>query len=205
MLVTILLVGVFVAVTAMLARERLFAAMVMLLNVLPAATLATVWYEPLAAWLEGLMGRLAPPFSQFADMIAVWGIFAVVVGVARELTDRLGRPRVRFPFWLDLGGGVLVGAITAWIMVGFTATTLHMAALPREMVQPTPESRMLLGLAPDRKWLAWVRGSTINGPFAAGERRAFDPEADFVLRYGDRRAGNAAAFAGEADAQAGKP
>ena len=45
---------------------------------------------------------------------------------------------------------------------------------------------MFFGLAPDRRWLAWVRGSSLRGPFASPDD-AFDRDADFILRYADRR------------------
>jgi hypothetical protein len=39
-------------------------------------------------------------------------------------------------------------------------------SLPRDVIQATPEARMFFGLAPDRKWLGWVRFATSSGPFA---------------------------------------
>ena len=79
--------------------------------------------------------------------------------------------------------------ITAWVMVCFAAASLHTAAVPRALVQPTPESRMFFGFAPDRKWLNWVRFATQSGPFAYPEESAivFDKDGDFILRYADRR------------------
>jgi hypothetical protein len=76
--------------------------------------------------------------------------------------------------------------LTAWVVVCFTAASLHTAPVPRDFIQPTPEARMFFGLAPDRRWLAWVRGSSLRGPFASPDH-AFDPNADFILRYADRR------------------
>jgi hypothetical protein len=81
--------------------------------------------------------------------------------------------------------GVGIPAFLAgWIVMAFTAATLHTAPIPRDYVQPTPEARMFLGLSPDRKWLSWVRNASRSGPFS---RANFDPEADFILRYADRR------------------
>ena len=80
----------------------------------------------------------------------------------------------------------VVAAATAWIVVCFTAATLHTAAVPRDVIQATPESRMFFGLAPDRCWLQWVRGSTLKGPFSRPDH-AFDKDADFIVRYATRR------------------
>lgn len=201
MIPTILLLVLFLAITGLVARERLWGGMLRFLNVLVAATMATAWYEPLAALGDPFVNRIVPPFGQFFDAAAAWGLFLIILLVLRILTWLMSRTRVPFPTILDWGGGVVLGGLTAWVMVCFTAMTFHMAPLSREEVQPTPESRMFLGLAPDRKWLAWVRGGSLNGPFASGGDRSFDRDADFVLRYGDRRAGNAAALGAEAAAE----
>jgi ABC-type transport system involved in cytochrome bd biosynthesis fused ATPase/permease subunit len=52
---TILLLVLFVAITALVARERLWGGMLRFLNVLVAATMATAWYEPLQT-VEGIKG-----------------------------------------------------------------------------------------------------------------------------------------------------
>ncbi|MBL6712184.1 MAG: CvpA family protein [Pirellulales bacterium] len=210
MIPTILLVVMFLAVTGLVARERLWGGMLRFLNVLVAATMATAWYEPLATLGDRFVnvadggenqGGLMPPFGQFLDAAAAWALFLVILLVLRIVTWLMSRTRVPFPKLLDLGGGVLLGVLTAWVVVCFTAMTFHMTPLSREGVQPTPDARMFLGLAPDRKWLAWVRGGTgPDGPFstaAEGEAPVFDRNADFVLRYGDRRAGNAKALGAE--------
>lgn len=199
MIPTLLLLVLFLAVTGLVARERLWGAMLRFLNVLVAATMATVWYEPLAALGDPYVERIVAPFGQFFDAAAAWGLFVVILLVLRIITGLISRTRVPFPPILDWGGGAVLALLTAWVMVGFTAMTFHMAPLSREAVQPTPEAKMFLGLAPDRKWLAWVRGGSNpeRGPFASGGERAFDRDADFVLRYADRRAGNAAALGAE--------
>jgi hypothetical protein len=88
--------------------------------------------------------------------------------------------------WPLLLGCPIVAAATAWIVVCFTAATLHTAAVPRDLIQATPEARMFFGLSPDRRWLQWVRGSTLHGPFGRPEH-AFDEKADFIVRYATRR------------------
>lgn len=191
-MVTVILLLTFVVVAGLLVRERLWGSMLMFLNVLAAATMATAWYEPLAALGDPHLTRLIPPFPQFVDVVAAWGLFWIILGVLRIVTDLVSRTRVAFPPLVDWAGAAVFSLLTAWVFVGFAATTFHMSPLPRETVQPTPMAKMFLGLAPDRAWLAWVRGGSLSGPFAAGGDRVFDKDADFVLRYADRRAGNAA-------------
>ena len=198
MIPTILLLVLFLAVTGLVVREKLWGGMLRFLSVLVAATMATAWYEPLAALGDPFVNRIVPPFGQFFDAAAAWALFVVILIVLRIVLWLVSRTRVPFPPILDWGGGVVMAVLTAWVMVGFTAMTFHMAPLSREAVQATPDAKMFLGFAPDRKWLAWVRGGSMSGPFAAGGDRVFDKDADFVLRYGDRRAGNAAVLGAKA-------
>lgn len=182
MILTLILLAVFVTVTAALYKEGIWSSLVMLLNVVLAATVATAWYEKLVAVLEPRL----PSFTYLLDFVALWGLFCLLLLGLREATDRISRTRVKLRRPVELFGGPLVAALAGWVMTCFTAATLHTAPVPRAVVQPTPEARMFFGLAPDRKWLAWVRGATLTGPFAV-PGSAFDKDADFIIRYADRR------------------
>lgn len=182
MMVTLILLAVFGTVTAALWKEGIWSSLVMLLNVVLAATVATAWYEKLVAVLEPRL----PSFTYLLDFVALWGLFCLLLLGLREATDRISRTRVKLRRPVELFGGPLVAALAGWVMTCFTAATLHTAPVPRAVVQPTPETRMFFGLAPDRKWLAWVRGATLTGPFAV-PGSAFDKDADFIIRYADRR------------------
>lgn len=182
MILTLILLAVFVTVAAALWKEGIWSTLVMLLNVVLAATAATAWYEKLVAVLEPRL----PSYTYLLDFVALWGLFCLLLLGLREATDRISRTRVKLRRPVELFGGPLVAALVGWVMTCFTAATLHTAPVPRDMVQPTPEARMFFGLAPDRKWLAWVRGSTLSGPFAV-PGSAFDKDADFIIRYADRR------------------
>jgi len=182
MILTLTLLAVFVTVTAALWKEGIWSSLVMLLNVVLAATVATAWYEKLVAVLEPWL----PSFASLLDFVALWGLFCLLLFGLREATDRISRTRVALRRPVELFGGPLVAALVGWVMTCFTAATLHTAPVPRDTVQPTPEARMFFGLAPDRKWLAWVRGATLTGPFAV-PGSAFDKDADFIIRSADRR------------------
>lgn len=181
-MITLLLFVVFVAVAFALWREGLWSGMIMLLNLLLAASFATAWYERLVAVVQPRL----PSYDYLLDFACLWGLFAVMLLAMREVTDRVSRTKVRFRRPVEMFGGPLVAAAAAWIMVCFTAASLHTAAVPRDMVQADPETRMFLGLAPDRRWLAWVRDSSLRGPFAR-PGHAFDEKADFIIRYATRR------------------
>ncbi len=182
MILSLILLGVFVAVSFALWREGPWSGLIMLLNVLLAASLATAWYPWLVRWVE-------PQFASYTyllDFVALQGLFCLLLLTFREVTDRLSKTRVRFRKPVELAAGPLVAALTAWVMVAFTAASLHTAPVPRDFVQPSPDARMFFGLAPDRWWLWWVRGSSAHGPFASPER-AFDPDGQFITRYATRR------------------
>lgn len=182
MIVNIILLVVFLVVTLILWKEGLWSSLVMLLNVLLAASVATAWFEWVIGFLEPRLGS----FTYVLDFVVIWGLFAAVLLVAREASDRLSRTKVKLRKPVELFGTPIAAAITAWVVTCFAATTLHTAPVTRDFVQPDPETRLFFGLAPDRKWLQWVRGSSLSGPFARPDH-VFDPDADFILRYADRR------------------
>jgi len=182
MIVSLILLGVFVAVAFAIWREGPWSGLIMLLNLLLAATLATAWYPAVVRRIEPQF----PSYTYLLDFVVLQGLFCLLLLVFREVTDRLSKTRVRFRKPVELAAGPLVAALTAWAMVAFTAAALHTAPLPRDLVQPSPAARMFFGLAPDRWWLWWVRGATAHGPFADPER-AFDPDAEFIAHYATRR------------------
>jgi hypothetical protein len=189
MILALILLAILAAVTGMLVREGLWRSLLMFFNVLAAAAIATAWYAPLATFLEGHLAS----YTYLLDFLSIWLIFCVVLALAREATDRLSPNTVEFPQLVERVGVGIPAFFTGWVMMAFTAATLHLAPLTRGDVQPTPEAKMFfLGLAPDRAWLGWVRGSSRSGPFSRGQDRdgndrVFDKDADFILRYADRR------------------
>ena len=183
MIISLVLFAILAAVTGMLVREGLWRSTLMFFNVLTAATVATAWFSPLAAVLE----EQAEDYATLVDFLSNWLIFCAVLALLRELTDRISPTSLVFPLLVERIGGGLMAFLTGWIMMAFTAATLHTAPVTRDDVQPTPEARMFFGLSPDRKWLGWVRGSSLTGPFSRGPDLVFDKQADFILRYADRR------------------
>jgi len=182
MIISILLLAIFISVAFAIWAEGTWGGLIMLLNVLLAASLATAWYEWVVAWLE----PRASSFTYLLDFIALQGSFALLLLLFREITDRVSRTQVRFRKPVELAAGPIVAMLTAWVTVCFISASLHTAPLPRDLIQPTPEARMFFGLSPDRRWLAWVQAATAKGPFARPDH-PFDPDADFILRYADRR------------------
>lgn len=186
-MITLLLLAVLAGAAVMFYFEGLWSALVALINVLFAAAFATAWYE----WPANLLQQAMPSFGSLADFVCVWIIFAVVLLAVGEATNRVSRTRVMFQPEVDRYGAPVVGLLVGWILVCFTAMTLHLAPVTKDLIQPAPDERLFLGLAPDRKWVSFVGNSTRAGPFSnpgANEANAFDKDRDFVERHANRRA-----------------
>jgi hypothetical protein len=190
-MLNLLLIAVFAICVAFIFNEGLWGACLMFCNVLMAAVLATNLFEPVANWLESMM----PSYTYFSDFIAVWLCFAVSLVVFRLGTDLLSHHHMRFKKPVDVAGGVVFAVGVGWLMVQFTLFTFHMAPLGRNFLgfQERPETRMFFGVAPDRDWLAFMHELSTSSSLARtpppGDPNAhvFDPNGDFILRYGQRR------------------
>jgi hypothetical protein len=185
MYVTIVLLVIFAVCLAMIFNEGMWGAAVMFINVLLSAMIATNFFEPLARWLNKQQGS----YTYLLDFISLWLIFCLSLVVLRILTDTLSRYRVRFKKPVDIGGGLFFAAWIGWTMMQFTLFTAHTAPLSRNFLggdfQPEPDSNMFLGLAPDRNWMAFMHTMSKDGSLGTGKQ--FDPNGEFILKYGTRR------------------
>ena len=182
MVINLGLVAIMALVGVRVFRGGLLRGLGMFLSVLVAASLATAWYEWLAAWLE----KQLPAYTYFLDVAAVWLLFGLILAAIGGATTWLVRGDIRFAKPVEIGGSVVIALMTAWTVVEFTALSLHTAPLKADAVPTKPGTSMLFGLKPDRCWLWWIRGSSRNGPFA-NPAGVFDPENDFVERHELRR------------------
>ncbi len=181
------ILAIMVAVVAFMIAEGLWSNFIMFFNVMMAALVAMSYWEPLADKLNQLEGS----FTYFWDFLSLWLIFAVTLGILRVLSDRLSNVRVRFFKPVEMAGGIFFALWTAWIVGSFALTSLHTAPLAQHSFggdfQPKIDEYMFFGLGPDRKWLAFNH-SLSEGAYSKSTTNTFDPDADFVLRYDDRRA-----------------
>ncbi len=184
-MLTIALVVIFAVCLAFIFNEGLWGAAVMFINVLLAAMLATNFYEPLATWAT----KQWPSYTYLCDFISIWLVFCLAMLVLRILTDALSRYRVRFKKPVDVGGGLFFAAWIGWIMMQFTLFSMHTAPLARNFLggafQSEPDSVMFFGLGPDRNWMALMHTMSKDGSLGSGEQ--FDPQGEFILKYGTRR------------------
>ncbi len=172
-------------------NEGLWSNVIRLINVVTAALLAMNFFEPLARWLAGA----AQSFTYFWDFIAIWSIFGLAILVMNEITNRVSQVQVKFLKIVDQIGGGVVALLIGWIMICFTATTLHMAPLVREPFGGAfaPEKRAADSLSPEMLWLGFTQKVSMGAfvPLTAGdsyEKGAFDPKGEFLPRYASRRA-----------------
>lgn len=147
-----------------------------------AALIATNFFEPLG----GLMEKNLPSIWHFTDFLALWLIFSAANFGLYYLSMKASFTNVRFAKTLDQAGGVLLSAATGWVLVCFTAMTLHLAPLPRQAFfgSFSAEQPMFYGLYPDRAWLGFVH-KVSGGAYNGG--RTFDPEATFLVRAAAKR------------------
>lgn len=207
MLFPLLLFVIFIACVAFLYTEGMWGNAIRLINVVTAALLATNYWEPVARMLEGSLGS----YSYYLDFLSLWGLFGVCMVIFRLATDMLSRVKLRFLKIADTAGSIVFAAWIGWVMVCFSAFTMHTAPLARNFLFGgfNPEARMFLGLAPDRQWLGFAqkmsRGTfsrtvseddlqkAVYGTEADPNSReqslaVFDRNADFIPKYATRRA-----------------
>jgi hypothetical protein len=182
MLINLPLIAILVVIVAAVFRAGLLQGMMLFFNVLVAATFATAWYEVLATYLE----RYLAPYTYFLDIVALWATFAVILITLMTVTSQLFKTNVMFAPRVEIIGRILVGLLTGWMVVEFTALSLHTAPLRNDVVPMPPDRSMFFGLKPDRCWLWWVRGSSRNGPFSTSDE-PFDKSNDFLERHEERR------------------
>lgn len=177
----------------LLGTDGLWHNIVTFFNVLIAAILTMNFFEPLGLWLDS---NYMPSFTFTIDLLAFWGLFAVIGVALRIITGLLSKVRVRFIKPVDRAGGMLVSLGTGWILVSLTLTSLHLAPLPLNSFngefQPEPNSKMFFELGPDRKWLGYIHNlskTTLSRtPLEEQpEKYIFDPKGMFILKYGQRR------------------
>ncbi len=139
-----------------------------------------------------------PTFTFLLDFIAILTLFVLAFVILRAITDLVSKVRVKFKTPVEYIGGVFFALWVGWVMVCFTTMTLHMAPLSADFMggalSPDPQHASLLGYAPDHQWLAFVHRVTgAEGSLstsASGKSDAtntFDPQGEFVTRYGQRR------------------
>jgi hypothetical protein len=185
MYINMILTLVFFACAAMMWQGGLWSNAIIFFNAVTSALIASTLWEPVADWLQSK----EPSYTYVWDFLSIWGVFTISMSILRWITDMLSSVKVKFKQPVHMAGGLFFAAWTGWVMVCFTTFSLHTAPLVRNFFdgtfQANPTDKMLYGLAPDRHWLGFVQKESIGALSGSSE---FDPRAEFILKYGERRA-----------------
>lgn len=183
---TLLLIVIVVACLGFLYSEGMWNNGLRFINVVLAALLATNFWEPLANLAEN---KIHPKFTFFWDYLALWGLFALFMVILQLATRQLSEVKVRFLRIVDQIGGSAFAVLTGYVMICFITMSIHLAPLGEKAFFDgfDPERAALLGLYPDRQWLAFMEWVS-KGAYATSPPQVFDPEHRFIPKYRQRRA-----------------
>jgi len=181
---------IFAAVAAALWFQGLWSCAITLVNLFLAMMIASNYWEPATDLLQGAG---LSSYSYLLDFLELWILFAVAFGILRAVTDSISRTRVKFDMPVEMAGRSLLALWCAWLVVCFAAFSLQMAPLNSESplgAWSTPSSPTFLFTSPDRLWLGFMHSRSKGALSGSG---TFDPNAEFALKYRERRSAYAKA------------
>jgi hypothetical protein len=185
MMLTISVLVIIALIVSMTWSEGLWGNLLSAINALLAAVIATNVFEPAADFMDSQ----TPSLTYFSDFIMLWLIFGFTFGILRALTDQISPTRVRFKLPVEASGRALFGLLTAWTVVCLFLFSLHTAPLVRnhfgKAFGKAPDASNFF-LDPDRLWLGFMQ-SRSEGALATSQPNVFDPNSEFILKYGERR------------------
>jgi hypothetical protein len=180
--------AVLFASVAMMVREGLWSNTIKLFNIIISGLVAYGFYSPITAWLDEQTGG---SFTYILDFILIWAVFVIAFVVLRAVTGYLSRTRMRFKHPIDPVGGPLMALLAAWVLSGFTLSTLIMVPMPPNMftergesvVQADPEagffSRVVkvYAFTPESLWMGFIQMTTTSISYGPSRNR------DFSIRH----------------------
>jgi len=199
-MVTIAIIVLFFLVIATTWWGGLWGNFITLINFFFASLIASSFYEPLAANLA----KRQPDYAALMDFISLWLLFVISFVLLRVLTDNLGAYKLQFDKITELVGRSVLSIWIACLFVSFTTFSFHMAPFHPSDFEANADSA-ILGVAPDRIWLAFIQ-SRSRGALSASRAsnslvgaygpasvhpddaelkdvRVFDPQASFIDSY----------------------
>ena len=209
----LVLLLVFAGVAAAIWFQGFWSGVIAFMNLLIAAMIATNYFEPICTGLLENMFRLTS-YTFLLDFVVLWFLFGAVYATLRGITDLISRTQVKFELPIEMGGRSVMALLCGWLMTCFVAFSLQMAPLNAENplgAWATPNSKTFLVTSPDRLWMRFMfdrsRGAFARGNFSGSPHpsdaglnvEAFDPRAEFALKYHERRK----AFAAQSDLRVG--
>jgi len=163
MLLSLFLLVVFALTAAGVWFHGLWGGIVTLVNLLVSALVATSYYEPVA---NQLLDLLSAQWTYLLDFLTLWGMFALTFGILRLITDLISKKRLKFHPMTELIGRSIVAVIVGYVMMMFTAMTVHTApiqASPFNGAMASADDATFFGMKPDAQWIGFVRGQSKLG------------------------------------------
>jgi hypothetical protein len=197
-MMTLFLLLVLLITAALIWFQGLWGAAIALVNLTFAMLIATNLFEPICSMIEGIDGSI----TYLLDFLVLWMIFVPTFLFLRMMSHLFSGTRVKFILPVEMAGRTILALWCGWMMVCFTAFSLMMAPLNAENPLGAfagPKGGSFLGMAPERMWLGFAhsrsRGALSRGNFSGESHpddanlnvEAFDPRAEFPIKYHDRR------------------
>src|SRR3954470_6207154 len=104
-------------------NEGLFTAAVMCCNVFIAGLLTFNFYEPVAGFLDDLLGGSF--IGEYTDFLAMLGIFALLLAGLRMAANSLAPTAIEYHGYVQSAGGVIFGMLTGFLVAGFLVCALQ--------------------------------------------------------------------------------
>lgn len=180
------------AVAYSMAMEGLAEALIVLFVTLIAGFIALAVHQSLANFLGSkFAGSMAEGTE---DALALVGIFCLIAGGLRWLTQAILPWQVTLPPLVNQIGGAAVGSLSGWLAGGIL--TIALATLPWHHDSWGMDSPVAADQTPtafrtifpsDLVWLAGVRRISANSKLGHGT--AFDDDGSYLIRFGRHRTG----------------
>lgn len=117
---------------AMMIQEGLWSNTITMFSMVLGGITAFALYEPLTVMLdENLDGH----YTYVLDIVVIWFVYFLVVGVLRTLGGAFSKTKLLFNKPIDEIASLIVALATGFLMLGFTLSTLHLAPISREFVR----------------------------------------------------------------------
>ena len=189
----IFLVLIVAIVTWCVASEGAWGAGLTFLIVVFSGLLAMNFFEPVAE----LFGPPGSMMWDYADVVALLGLFALFVFLGRLATDSISPTQIEYDARIYNAARWLFALATGYTTMAVVLTALHTAPLPRNFLGFSPERNNLFDIAaPDRQWLGFtqrvsekilVTGTVFDGPRYPEPETTQDIWPSFPIRYATRR------------------
>jgi hypothetical protein len=141
------------------AREGLFTAALMVVNVLAAGLICYNFWEPVAGMLDSMVeGGALDGFQDFLSIVVIFGVTLLLLKLA---TNYVVDTQLEFHPMLHQFGGAAVGLLVGYLVSGFLISAMETLPWHRNftgfVVRATGEPPMRSVFPPDRVWLGLMR------------------------------------------------